>query len=193
MEQSDQKADEGKGSIYLSWLWTPLVIVTSAHGGRRSGQVALTAHGASIVSSRPRLSVALWKDNFTCDLVRHSGAFAVHLLRDDQDELVYRFGLRSGRSVDKFAGLDIRAGAGGVPLLSGCLAAFECAVVNRMDGGDHIVFLADVTRSTSDTNGSPLWWRDLRPRMPADKRAIWEAKQASSIAMAIETMERLDP
>jgi flavin reductase (DIM6/NTAB) family NADH-FMN oxidoreductase RutF len=177
----------------LSWLWTPLVVVTSAHAGQRSGQVALTAHGASIVPSRPRLSVALWKDNFTCDLVRDSGAFAVHLLRDDQDELVYRFGLQSGRSVDKFAGLAVHGGENGVPLLGGCLAVFECSVVNHMDGGDHVVFLADVTNARSGEEGSPLWWRDLRSRMPADKRATWEAKQSASVALAMETMDRLVP
>jgi flavin reductase (DIM6/NTAB) family NADH-FMN oxidoreductase RutF len=181
----------GSGLGFLSWLWTPLVIVTSADQGRLSGQVALTAHGASIVPSRPRLSVALWKENFTCDLVSVSGVFAVHLLRHDQDELVYRFGLQSGRSVDKFSGLDFRLGLNGVPLLDGCLAAFECRVVNRMDGGDHVVYLADVTGSASGGSGSPLWWRDLRPRMPAGQRAIWDAKQAESITVAMATMDRL--
>ena len=176
---------------FLRWLWTPLVVVTAAAGGRRSGQVAVTAHGASIVPERPRLTVALWKENLTHDLAQASGALAVHLLRDDQDALVYHFGLQSGRVMDKFSGLDYELGTTGTPLLRDCLAAFECRVVNRMDGGDHTVFLGDVVNSLGEGEGSPLWWRDLRARIPADRLAIWEAKQVASIRIAAETMDAI--
>lgn len=177
---------------FLSWLWTPLVVVTSAHEGQRSGQVAVTAHGASIVPARPRLSVALWKGNFTHDLVAASDRFAVHLLRSNQDGAVYHFGLQSGQSVDKFIGIEFETGAMGVPLLSDCLAAYECSVVNRMDGGDHTVFLGSVVRSIARSEGAPLWWRDLRARMPVDKLALWEAKQVASLQLAAETMDSIE-
>jgi flavin reductase (DIM6/NTAB) family NADH-FMN oxidoreductase RutF len=175
----------------LSWLWTPLVVVTASADGRRSGQVAVTAHGASIVAQRPRLSVALWKDNLTHDLVVASGAFAVHLLRDDQDEVVYRFGLQSGRTVDKFEGIEHETGVTGSPLLRDCLAVFECCTIQRMDGGDHTVFLGEVVNGLSRGEGSPLWWRDLRPRIPPAQLATWEAKQAASVGLAVETMDNL--
>lgn len=179
------------GLQHLSWLWTPMVVVTSTHAGRRSGQVALTALGASIVPARPRLSIALWKNNFTHDLVMGSGVCAVHLLRSDQDDLVYRFGLQSGRDVDKFSGLRFEIGETGVPLLLDCLAAFECRTVNHMDGGDHTVFLADVVRPETRGDGSPLWWRELRARMPADKVAAWQAKQAESMRLALEAVDQI--
>jgi flavin reductase (DIM6/NTAB) family NADH-FMN oxidoreductase RutF len=184
---------ESSGRELLSWLWTPLVAVTAAFDGDRSGQVAVSVHGASIVPSRPRLTVALWKDNFTHDLALRSGAFAVHILRDDQDELVYHFGLQSGREVDKLASCEHEAGITGSPLLADCLAVFECRVVNHMDGGDHTQFLADVIASSRRSEGSPLWWRDLRPRMPADKRAIWDAKSAASMRAAEQMMDRITP
>jgi flavin reductase (DIM6/NTAB) family NADH-FMN oxidoreductase RutF len=162
----------------LSWLWTPLVVVTAAVDGARSGQVAVTAHGASIVPAHPRITVSLWKGNFTRELVEQSGRFAVHLLRDDQDELVYHFGLRSGREVDKFTGVEHTTGEHGAPLLRDCLAIFECRVVQRMDGGDYTLFLADVERTHRLSDGSPLWWRDLRGRMPEQRRLAWERKSA---------------
>lgn len=185
MEQSDA------GLHFLSWLWTPLVVVTAVADGVRSGQVAVSVHGASIVPQRPRLTVALWKGNLTRDLVERSGAFAVHLLRDDQDALVYHFGLQSGRSVDKFAGLDYETGANGVPLLRDCLAIFECRVVNQMDGGDHTLFLAGVVNSVARGDGAPLWWRDLRRRMPEQQRAAWEAQSAASMRAAAEAMDAI--
>ena len=181
--------DSPSGLHLLSWLWTPLVVVTAVADGLRSGQVAVSAHGASIVRERPRLTVALWKGNLTRDLVDQSGFFAVHLLRDDQDQLAYHFGLQSGRSVDKFAGLDCETGVTGAPLLPDCLVIFECRVVSRMDGGDHTLFLGDVVNSVFRGDGSPLWWRDLRPRMPVEQRAVWDARSAASVRAAAEMMD----
>lgn len=174
----------------LSWLWTPLVIVTAAAGGRRSGQAAVSAHGASIVAERPRLTVGLWKGNLTRDLAEQAGAFAVHLLHDSQDELVYRFGLASGHDTDKFAGLDVATGANGSPILPGVLAVFECSVANVMDAGDHTVFLADVVGNHAAAGGGrPLWWRDLRPRMPEPWASLWQSRSAAAAATARPRMD----
>jgi len=172
----------------LSLLWTPLVAVTAAHDGVRSGQIAVSVHGASIVPQRPRLTAALWKRNLTHDLVAASGAFAVHLLRNDQDEIVYRLGLRSGRDGDKLAGLAPRAGVTGCPILEDCLAVYECRLLNTMDGGDMTVFLGEVV-AMEGGEGAPLWWRDLRPRMPAEHAAAWDRKIAADIEHSLRTMD----
>lgn len=174
----------------LSQLWTPLVAVSAAHGGRASAQIAVSAHGASIVPDRPRVLVLLWKTNLTHDLVQESSAFALHLLRDDQDELVHRLGFVSGRDTEKLAGLAWHAGATGSPVLEDCLGHVECRVVNAMDGGDMTAFLADVVDgATSDQGGEPLWWRDLRRRMPAAWSVEWDAKQVNEQAFARAHMD----
>jgi len=180
----------GAGDL-LSHFWTPIVVVTAAVGGRGNGQIAVSVHGASIVPQRPRLTVALWKDNLTHDLVRRAGAFAVHLLRHDQDALVYHFGLQSGREVDKLATVPHEIGATGTPLLLDCLGLFECRVLTHMDGGDMTVFLGEVVHSAVRGQGDVLWWRDLRARMSADKLALWEAKLAESIARSLQVMDRI--
>jgi flavin reductase (DIM6/NTAB) family NADH-FMN oxidoreductase RutF len=174
----------------LSHLWTPLVAVTAAHDGARSGQIAVSAHGASIVPDRPRLTVALWKRNLTHDLALRAGAFAVHLLRDDQDELVYRLGLRSGRDGDKLAGLSLRDGVEGCPVLVDCLAAYECHLLATMDGGDMTVFLGEVV-AMAGMDGAPLPWRDLRPRMPEEHASAWQRKIAGDIADSRATMDAI--
>ncbi len=173
----------------LGLLWTPLVAVTAATGGRRGGQIAVSVHGASIVSQRPRLTAGLWKTNFTHDLVNESGAFAVHLLRDDQDEIVYHLGLQSGHDTDKLASLAHETGVTGAPLLRDCLGLFECRVVNRMDGGDHTVFLGEIVSSAARSEGAPLWWRDLRARMPAHLLDAWNARNAAHIAESLHIMD----
>ena len=110
---TDQLDTTSPAARALSHLWTPLVAVTAAHAGTRSGQIAVSVHGASIVPQRPRLTAALWKRNLTHDLVQRSGIFAVHLLREDQGEVVYRLGLRSGRDEDKLAALPLHEGVTG--------------------------------------------------------------------------------
>jgi flavin reductase (DIM6/NTAB) family NADH-FMN oxidoreductase RutF len=180
------------GAHLLSWFWTPLTAVTAAADGRRSGQIAVSVHGASIVPECPRLTVGLWKTNLTHDLVATSGAFAVHLLRDDQDDLVYHLGLQSGHDVDKLATLAHDTGVTGTPLLHNCLGLFECRVINRMDGGDHTVFLGEVVHSAARSRGDPLWWRDLRSRMPADRLAVWNERNARHIAHSLYTMDDIN-
>src|SRR5262249_34984879 len=160
-------SDPQEAARALSVLWTPLVAVTAAHEGRRNGQIAVSVHGASIVPSRPRLTTALWKRNLHHDLVQASGAFAVHLLREDQDELVYRLGLHSGHEGDKLGGLALSAGETGSPLLTDCLVWYECRLLNEMDGGDMTVFLGEVVAMGGE-GGAPLWWRAPRPPTPPE-------------------------
>jgi flavin reductase (DIM6/NTAB) family NADH-FMN oxidoreductase RutF len=176
---------------HLSLFWSPLVAVTAAHGDAASGQIAVSVHGASIVPDRPRLTAALWKHNYTHDLVQAAGVLAVHLLAEQQDDMVFRLGLRSGRDIDKLAGLTRGRGGTGCPLLDGCLAIYECRVLNAMDGGDMTVFLAEVVAAHGGADGEPLWWRDLRPRMPAAEAAAWESKIGRDIANARLIMDAI--
>jgi flavin reductase (DIM6/NTAB) family NADH-FMN oxidoreductase RutF len=187
---SDDAESMALATRSLSHFWTPLVAVTSAHEGVRSGQIAVSVHGASIVPQRPRLSAALWKRNLTHDLVKASGVFAVHLLKEDQDELVYRLGLHSGRDGDKLDGLVRGAGVTGCPILTSCLAVYECRTLNTMDGGDMTVFLGEIV-SMAGEEGLPLWWRDLRPRMPTERAVAWERKIAADVEDSLRTMDRL--
>lgn len=176
----------------LSHFWTPLVAVTAAAGGRGSAQTAVSVHGASIVPERPRLTAGLWKTNLTHDLTLASGAFAVHLLGDDQDDLVFRLGLHSGHTTDKLSELPHDAGRTGTPLLRDCLAVFECRVIGRMDGGDHTVFLGEVVFSERRGAGAPLWWRDLRARAPQHLLDAWNARNAGHIEDSKRRMDPLD-
>src|SRR2546430_14755106 len=105
---------------------------------------------ASIAPTVPRLSVYIHKFNFSHDLVFETGRFVLHLLRDDQFELIHRLGFVSGRARDKLAGIAHRPGTLGVPVLDDCYAHFECSVVNVMDTGSSTCFLGDVVAGGPD-------------------------------------------
>src|SRR5437764_11333902 len=104
----------------------PLWLVTAQAGARRGGLIATFVNEASIVPDLPRMVVGLARQHLTWELVEASSAFALHLLRADQVDLVYRFGLCSGREVDKLAGLRHHTGATGSPLLEDALGWLDC-------------------------------------------------------------------
>jgi 3-hydroxy-9,10-secoandrosta-1,3,5(10)-triene-9,17-dione monooxygenase reductase component len=67
--------------------------------------------------------------------------FAVHVLAMDQEALSGRF---AKSNTDKFSGLTVERGRGGIPLLPGCAARFQCRTAHRHEGGDHIILVGEV-------------------------------------------------
>jgi 3-hydroxy-9,10-secoandrosta-1,3,5(10)-triene-9,17-dione monooxygenase reductase component len=67
--------------------------------------------------------------------------FAVHILAADQEPMSNRF---AQRGADKFTGIELARGEGGVPLLPGCSARFRCRTAFRHEGGDHEIFVGEV-------------------------------------------------
>jgi flavin reductase (DIM6/NTAB) family NADH-FMN oxidoreductase RutF len=60
-------------------------------------------------------------------------------------ELIGRFGFQCSRDVDKFAGFAWARDINGVPYVTEqCAARFACTVVNEVDLGTHILFVARV-------------------------------------------------
>ena len=181
----------------LSQLWTPLVAVTASWNGRASGQIAVSAQGASIVPDRPRILVQLYKRNLTHDLVRDSGAFALHLLGENQLDLAHLLGFVSGRIFDKLSEVPHHRGETGSPVLEECLGHVECRVINAMDGGDMTCFLADVVAGAlrGDQNASPmrpLWWYQMRGRMPEEWQREWDVKMEAELAFSEPLFDRID-
>src|SRR5690606_1177318 len=96
----------------------------------------------SVSLDPPLVSWSLRKVSKSIDTFRATPVFAINLLADDQNELSGRFA--SSKITDKFQGVDWRAGHGGVPVVGGCLASFECSTFAVHDAGDHLVFIGEV-------------------------------------------------
>ncbi len=121
---------------------TGVTVVTACDlQGRRHG---LTVNSFASVSLDPPL--VLWSQAVIAPshgVFQQVGHFAVNVLAEDQSDLSARFS-RAGE--DKFAGLSVDTGIGGVPLLPGCAARFECSVYQRYPGGDHTIYVGRVER-----------------------------------------------
>lgn len=159
-------------SNVYSQLDPPLWLVTSAHGGRRGGFIATTVARASIVAEIPRQLITVNKRHHTHTLIEASGAFGMHLIDETQIELVWRFGLQSGRDIDKLADLSSHTAETGSPLLSEALAWFDCRVEACMDSGDRSIYLAAVVDGRLQRTDVPLTAQRFFQIAPPDKRKI---------------------
>jgi flavin reductase (DIM6/NTAB) family NADH-FMN oxidoreductase RutF len=113
-------------------------VVTSAAGGRRSGLLASWVTPSSLDPLMPLVNLSLNDRNFTTELIQQSGSFSLHLLRLNQTALALSFGLRSGRDIDKFEGLQTTIGATGAPVLTDCLAALDCRLIHKVQIADRL-------------------------------------------------------
>ena len=131
----------------LGAFTTGVTIITTLD---KAGQpLGLTANSFSSVSLDPPL--VLWSQSVTAPshpVFSETERFVVNILADDQLEISNRFA-RGG--ADKFAGLQVTHGLGGVPLIPGCSAYLECRRVSSFPGGDHTVFLGQVERIERNT------------------------------------------
>ncbi len=136
-------------------------IVTMQTEDRRHG---LTVSGFLSISPEPSLVlISIGQELASDSLLQASGAYAVHFLRDDQQELSDRFAGRLGE-VDRFAGLTTRTAATGAPILEDCAAWLDCRVVATHVVGDHTLFIGEVVAAGVNGSAKPLiyWNADYR-------------------------------
>jgi flavin reductase (DIM6/NTAB) family NADH-FMN oxidoreductase RutF len=144
-------------------------LVTAQAAGRRGGLIATFVSEASIAPDLPRVVVGLARQHYTWEIVESSGAFALHLLGDDQLDWVWRFGLKSGHSCDKLEGLEVGAAVTGSPILNGAAGWLDCRVEARLDTGDRTIYLGEIVQSRIAPTGQPLTLKRLLQIAPVDR------------------------
>ena len=131
-----------------------VVVITTRHGEKVN---AMSACWVTRSADQPfLLAASIWKSNFSYNLIKESGRFAVHVLRTDQVQLARHFGKQSGRQVDKFATVPYRTGKTGAPILTDCLAYMDCRMADSTDSGDHTIFIGEVQDAEIVTPGEAL-------------------------------------
>lgn len=117
------------------------VMTTVDHTGKMHG---VTANSFNSVSLDPPL--ILWSQSLTSrsyPAFRDGDRFVVNILADDQIHVSNRFAKSTD---DKFTGVPITPGLGGVPIIQGSAAHLECVKVATYPGGDHVVYLGRVEK-----------------------------------------------
>lgn len=127
------------------------IITTVTPEGERLG---VTANSFNSVSLEPPLVlVSLARNLRSFHAFEQAEHFAVNLLTRQQRDLCLRFA-RPGE--EKWSGMASEEGLGGVPLIPGRLAHFECSTWARYDGGDHLILVGEVQGYAGPVEGEPL-------------------------------------
>ncbi|MCL4502505.1 MAG: flavin reductase family protein [Deltaproteobacteria bacterium] len=105
----------------------------------------MTASWVSQVSLKPLMvMVSVAPSRYSHDLIKKSGIFAINVLGRDQADLGKRFGFKSGRQVDKFAGLEWITATTGAPILPQAFAYLDLKLKDTFPAGDHTLFVGEV-------------------------------------------------
>ena len=112
-----------------------------------------------VTSNPSRVSITVNKDNFTTAMIEQTGEFNVSILdKTATFDIFKHFGFTSGKDVDKFKDFqDYKLSSNGIPYITKHTNAFISAkVINKVDVGTHILFVADVTDSGILTNNESV-------------------------------------
>ncbi len=146
----------------LGCFATGITIVTAV--GPRDEPVGITANSFSSVSLDPPLILfSLNRRAYSLCAFLSTQSFAVNVLREGQEALSERF---ARAREDKWSGLDYETWDTGCPILADTLASFECKIRHTYHGGDHVIFVGEVTRMETTSDAEPLMffrgaYRDL--------------------------------
>jgi flavin reductase (DIM6/NTAB) family NADH-FMN oxidoreductase RutF/rubredoxin len=121
-----------------------LYIITAGAQGKYNGQIANTVF--QVTSEPCTVAVSINKLNHTHECIQSGRCFSVSILEESTPmTLIGQFGFKSGRDIDKFAGVAVRTGTTGIPIVTEhAVAFFEAKVVGELDCGTHTIFLGEV-------------------------------------------------
>lgn len=134
------------------------LVATRSGGGFR----AITATSFTPVSLDPPLVlVCLDRLAQTGQAIILEGAFSASLLGLSQQFLADRFAGQAPPADPTWSDVPHRIGGGGLPIVEGAVAWFECRVEAVHAGGDHDILVGAVT-AAGEGRGEPLihWQRD---------------------------------
>lgn len=129
-----------------------IYVLTTFHEKTVNGMVASWVSQVSYAP--PLIMVAVHPNRYSHNLIEESGHFALHVLAQDQADLLKRF--KRPDPTAKFASVPWNRGKTGCPILSSCLAYMECEVKAIYSPGNHTLFIGEVKDAQRFSDEVPL-------------------------------------
>lgn len=108
----------------------------------------------------PLVAFGCRKESGAHEMIRKSGTFALSLLDRGQKEVAASFMRGATFEGDRVNGHPYHTNGSGAPTLDGAAAVLTCRVVQEAEGGDHRVFVAEVTAAEVRRPGPSLTLED---------------------------------
>jgi flavin reductase (DIM6/NTAB) family NADH-FMN oxidoreductase RutF len=105
-------------------------------------------------------AISIGKERFSLEMIRKSGVFVVNFMPFSFSDSVLFCGRNSGRHMDKFFETRLTSiNCEGIECVKvkEAIAHLECEVIQEIEVGDHILFIAKVIRFHEEGNGKRLF------------------------------------
>ena len=145
-----------------------LYVVTSNDGTKDNGLIVNTV--TQVTNTPNRIAVTINKENYSHHVIRQSGMMNVCCLDTTATfDVFQRFGFQSGRTADKFAGIEELRSDNGLRFLPHHSNSFmSLKVVQYVDLDTHGMFICDVTEArvltTNETMTYTYYQHNVKPQ-----------------------------
>ena len=145
-----------------------LYVVTSNDGTKDNGLIVNTV--SQVTNTPNRVAVTINKQNYSHHVIKQSGVMNVNCLDVSAPfDLFQNFGFRSGRTADKFAGIEELRSDNGLRFLPRYINSFmSLKVESYVDLGTHGMFICSVTEArvmgSKETMSYTYYQNNVKPK-----------------------------
>jgi len=145
-----------------------LYVVTTNDGTRDNGLIVNTV--SQVTNTPNRIAVTINKQNYSFHTIQKTGVLNVNCLDVSAPfSLFQRFGFQSGRTVDKFAGMEVLRSDNGLAFLPRYINSFmSLKVESYVDMDTHGMFICTVTEarvmSDAETMTYTYYQKNVKPK-----------------------------
>ena len=145
-----------------------LYVITSNDGNKDNGLIVNTV--SQLTSDPQRIAVCINKTNYSHHVIRQTGIMNVNCLDVSAPFQVFQnYGFQSGRTADKFAGVEELRSDNGLRFLPMYINSFmSLKVMDYMDLGTHGMFICDLTEarvmSDKETMTYTYYQKNVKPK-----------------------------
>ncbi len=164
-----------KGGEALFKIGYGLYVITCSDGkGKDNGFISNTV--SQVANSPERIAVSINKSNFSHDLIMGTGKLNVNCLTESAPFSIFeKFGFRSGKEVDKFAGdKKTRLQNGIVAITENVNATISLEVVKYVDLDSHGLFICKITGAFTISDEPSMTYayyhKNLKPKPKAENK-----------------------
>ena len=167
LAQQDHTANKNDMSALFN-IGYGLYVVTSNDGQRDNGLIVNTV--SQLTSNPNRIAVCINKANYSHHVIKQTGVMNVNCLDVSAPFSVFQnYGFQSGRTADKFAGVDEMRSDNGLRFLPRYINSFmSLKVENYLDLGTHGMFICELTEarvmSDKETMTYTYYQKNVKPK-----------------------------
>jgi len=156
MEQKQIDITEAWGTIRPNIV--ALIVTRDSSGKANIMPAGWTMH----TSKNPQLiAISIGKTRHTHKILEETEDFVVAIANKELQETIEKTGNCSGANKDKFKEFNIETEEAELvnpPLIKKATINFECKKTDKLDTGDHTIFIGKILRATHRENQKPLFY-----------------------------------